>query len=223
MKIGKFLLAVPVFFCLLFPLAACAGGEEAESELHGTFTYQETINRGLTITHREASEFAASQRQYLFSNFYPINAGCEGTPVAYNMDQRLKLNRDFTYSYEYSVLLSNPGDWGGQFARLAVSITGTFEYVRGSETEYSVLLSDPTGGTETIYGATLGFTGIYGWSMHVQPDLILDFSLLSARDGYVCDVYARGRVVTVDRASHALGDDVFYPQLLNDIARYSTY
>lgn len=206
-------------------LAACNNQSDAgdESALRGTFTYKETINEGLSTTNKTPAEVEVNDRQYLFSNVYPINYGNEGTPIAYGIDQRLKLNRDYTYKYDYTILISNPRDWGGSCARLVISITGTFTFSVADEDKYSVLLSDPTGGTQTLYGATITSPDNYNWAMHSQPDLSLDYSLLSQREGYVYNEYVRSRVVAVDRTTKVLTDDVFYPEILNYIALYSTY
>lgn len=207
-------------------LAACSKEDDSapQSELRGTFTYSETINRGLCTTNKLPGDVEVNNKQYLFSNVYPINYGNEGTAIAYGIDQRLKLNRDFTYSYDYTILISNPRDWGGPCARLVVSITGTFEFAKGAnESEYSVLLSNPTGGTQQLFGATITSQDNYGWSMHSQPDLTLDYSLLSRVANYQYDEYVCSRVVSVDKTTKLLSDDVFYPEILNYIALYSTY
>lgn len=207
-------------------LTACGSKEKTGdvSELRGTFTYNETINQGLSVTNKTPDDFADNNKRYLFANVYPISYGNEGMAVAYGIDQRLKLNRDYTYLYEYSILISNPRDWGGNCARLAVSITGTFEFAQASDTsEYSVLLSNPTGGSQQVFGMTITSPDSYGWSMHSQPDLSLDYSVLSKLENYWYDEYVCSRVVTVNKSTKILTDDVFYPDILNYIALYSTY
>lgn len=206
--------------------SACASNEETVdvSELRGTFTYNETINQGLSVTNKAPEDITVNNKQYLFSNVYPINYGNEGMAIAYGIDQRLKLNRDYTYLYEYSVLISNPRDWGGNCARLAVSITGTFEFAQGAvASEYSVLLSDPTGGSQQVFGMTITSPDNYGWSMHSQPDLALDYTVLSRLENYQYDEYVCSRVVSVNKSTKTLTDDVFYSEILNYIALYSTY
>ena len=196
----------------------------AESALRGTFTYSETINQGLSVTNKQPGDVEVNNKQYLFSNIYPINYGNEGMPIAYGIDQRLKLNRDYTYNYDYTILISNPRDWGGPNARLVVSISGTFEFAEGANAnEYSVLLSNPTGGTEQLFGATLASPDNYQWSIHSQPDLSLDYSVLSRVVGYQFDEYVCSRVVSVNKTTKLLSDDVFYPEILNYIALYSIY
>lgn len=223
----KFIIFTIIFSLLLgaCALSACSkAAPDAVSELRGTFTYNETINQGLSVTNAAPGDIEVNNRQYLFANVYPINYGNEGMAIAYGIDQRLKLNRDFTYLYEYSILISNPRDWGGNSARLSVSITGTFEFAQGgSAGEYSVLLSDPTGGFQQVFGATITSPDSYGWSMHSQPDLSLDYGLLAKQENYRFDEYVRSRVVSVDKATRTLTDDVFYPEILNYIALYSTY
>ena len=221
------IIAILMIVTLLVTLfAACSDRDDnaPQSALRGTFTYSETINQGLTTTNKFPGEVEVNNKQYLFSNVYPINYGNEGTPIAYGIDQRLKLNRDYTYSYDYTVLISNPRDWGGACARLVVSITGTFRFAEGANAgEYSVLLSNPTGGTQQLYGATITGQDNYGWAIHSNPDLTLNYSLLSRVAGYQYDEYVCSRVVIVNKTTKLLTDDVFYPEILNYIALYSTY
>ena len=227
MKRLKFFTIAMVAILLLTLLAACGGNKQPDAEqsaLRGTFTYSETINRGLSVTNRSPGDVEVNNKQYLFSNVYPINYGNEGMAIAYGIDQRLKLNRDYTYNYDYTILISNPRDWGGTNARLVVSITGTFEFAEGvNANEYSVLLSNPTGGTEQLFGATITSQDNYGWAIHSQPDLTLDFSLLSRVANYQYDEYVCSRVVSVNKTTKLLTDNVFYPEILNYIALYSTY
>lgn len=207
-------------------LAACNTKEskEEQSALRGTFTYSETINKGLSVTNKLPDEIEVNNKNYLFSNVWPINYGNEGMAIAYGIDQRLKLNRDYTYSYDYTILISNPRDWGGANARLVVSITGTFEYAESvNANEFSVLLSNPTGGTQQLFGASITSPDNYNWSMHSQPDLTLDYSVLSKLADYQYDEYVCSRVVSVNKTTKLLSDDVFYPEILNYIALYSTY
>ena len=223
-KIAIFAIMMIVMLLVLF--AACNDEQESgeQSALRGTFTYSETINQGLSVTNKLPGDVEVNNKQYLFSNVWPINYGNEGMAIAYGIDQRLKLNRDYTYSYDYTVLISNPRDWGGSNARLVVSITGTFRFAEGANAnEYSVLLSNPTGGTQQLFGATLSSPDNYQWSMHNQPDLTLDYSLLSRVANYQYDEYVCSRVVTVNKTTKQLSDDVFYPEILNYIALYSTY
>ena len=74
-------------------LASCNPVEENsnQSELFGTFTYQETLGLGnskIQITHDLEKDI--SNRNYIYSTTYPLNHNCEGTNISYNMDQRLK-------------------------------------------------------------------------------------------------------------------------------------
>lgn len=208
----------------LISITACKEKEaNPESALRGTFTYSETINQGLSVTNRSPGEISFNNKQYLFANVWPINHDNEGMAIAYGIDQRLKLNRDYTYVYEYSVTISNPRDWGGTCARLAVSITGTFQFASGNGGEYTVLLSNPTGGTQQVFGATITGPDNYGWTIHSQPDLSLDYSLLSMQENYTYDEYVRSRAVVVNKTTKELSDNVFYPEILNYIALYSTY
>ena len=141
MKRSKLLFVIFAAAISAAALCACTDDkpqESAKSGLTGTYTYQETLGvteaDAVRITHDENN---ALERAIL-STVYPINSGLEGARVSYNMDQRLKLKRDYTYEYEYSVVLGNPGDWGQRFASFTVSIGGTFTYEKISDGLYTV-------------------------------------------------------------------------------------
>lgn len=230
-KIHKWL---SVLFCVLLSVTCllftgCKDGEdqtpEARSALRGTFTYQNEI---IVPFKKEISD-----GQHLYCSLYPHRDMGEAN-ILYRMNQRLKLNRDYTYSYTYSVILGNPNPWGNlEQAKVAVSITGTFTYTAKpySTGEYIVRLSNPTGGTEEIYG--MNFSGanpadLYSWSIHGTADYKMDFSTVSQLDNFVYDEYVEARTVYVYKAqtedeSNILTDNIFYPYILDDIARYSTY
>lgn len=210
-------------------LSACSGGNSSEnvavSELFGTFTYQETLGLGntkLQITN-DANK-VINDRKYIYSTVYPLNSGCEGANISYNMDQRLKLNRDYTYKYDYTITLSNPSDWGANFARLVVSITGTFDYRTASvEGQFGVLLNNPTGGAQTLYASAINGQNVYSWSMHSQPDMITDYSAATLAEGYKYDKYVSARMVLVDKSDKTLKDNIFYTDIFDYINYYSTY
>lgn len=226
-KLSKDIVTAAAVVLAALPLAACGkktdGGQKNKSGLYGTFTYQETLGAdaaSLRVTNDPNKE---AGRSWLYSTVFPIASGNEGMVISYNMDQRLKLNRDGTYRYDYSILLSNPRDWGGQIARLTVGITGEFDYVESSEGKYGVLLGDPTGGTQTVYAAHLSGADSYGWSIHSRPDLVIDYEIMSSYEDYVCDKYVRSRVVAVDKSDKSLRDDIFFADLLDYITAYCTY
>lgn len=192
-------------------------GQEEETALRGTFTYSETV----TTVVSNAQQTEDTGKQYLYSNMYPqLDANRN---VAYNIDQSLKLNRDGSYVYRYSVILKNPYEWGGELAMLSVDVTGTFASADEGGGIYSVMLSDPTGGTQQVYGASIAGGNIYSWSKHTDADLSLDYASLAHKEGYVYDEYVRARVVVVDKRTRSLTDDVFFPQLLNYISNYSEH
>ena len=222
------LCAICSLACVLF--AGCAP-EETESAaaktsaLRGTYTFQE----------EKTAEFKKqiADGDYLYCTLYPHRDMAE-TSILYRIDQRLKLNRDYTYAYEYTVILGNPNPWGGlEIAKLAVNITGTFTYTQKpySTGEYIVKLSNPTGGTEEIYGAN--FSGanpadLYSWAIHSTADYKIDFASVSKLANAVYDDYVKARTVYVYKAqteteSNVLTDNVFYPYILNDIGRFSNY
>ncbi len=224
--ISVLLCALLVCTCLVF--VGCGKKEEnteLRSGLRGTFTYQ---SEEVATFKKEIAD-----GKYLFCNLYPHRDMGE-TNILYRINQRLKLNRDYTYSYTYTVVLGNPGSWGNlEQAKISVNITGTFTYTVKTYEKgtYIVHLSNPTGGTEEIYG--MNFSGanpadLYQWSMHTTADYKVDFANASKLDNFVYDDYVKARTVYVYKAqteeeSNLLTDNVFYPYILDDIGRFSTY
>lgn len=198
-----------------------------QSSLIGTFTYNEAIGQQawtLQMT-RDLEKQDTDTVKYVYCTVYPQTIA-EGSPVCFTIDQRLKLSRDYTYRYQYTILLSNPQDWGAQFARFVVDISGTYTYNENGEDTYSVTLSAPLSGTETIYGSTLSRTDIYGWSMHSSADYVLDIETARAADeNFIPDKHIAGRVVTVEKSQegNSVSDDIFYRDLMNTLALYSDY
>ena len=225
-NIGKIVSAILSFALCAAVFSACAAEEEktVTSELYGTFTYQETLGLNSPLTITNDKEAVITDRKRIKSTVYPIDSAQEGTAVSYNMDARLKLNRDFTYKYDYSLLLSNPGDWGQPFARLTVSVVGTFTFKESDVLgKYGVILGDPTEGTESVYGFTIGGTNIYNWSMHSKPDYVVDIAVAKETLGFKCDRFVKARLVAVDKNDKSLKDDLFDADLLDYICDYSSY
>lgn len=221
-----------VILSLTATLFTACGNKEKESALRGTFTYQDTEE--VRVSRDMLDE---NDKEHLYNNVYPFmdpeywdyNTDTDsydkfvGFRIAYSMDQSLKLKRDYTYIYNYSISLKNPYEWGVEIAALSVNITGTFDFVDEGNGVYSVVLSNPTGGTQQVYGASIYGGNIYNWNKHSNPDLTLDYDSLSRNVNYNYDEYVKSHVVVVDKNERRLSDDIFFPQLLNYISNYSTY
>lgn len=221
----------------LFSLfTACNETEEVisapSSNLRGTFINSEVITTNF-------SSSLVNDSNYLYCTLYPqsLIPNDPNRKVLYRIDQRLKLNKNYTYNYEYSIKIGNGGDWGNlEIAKLHVNITGTFTYTNLysengeiEENSYTVNLSNPTGGEEKIYGSNLpNPNDFYSWTMHSEPDLVLDFASLSKLDNYQFDQYVKERKVFITKAineneENIIEDNVFYPFIMNDLGRFSTY
>ena len=210
-------------------LAGCGSNDDAgtttkKSALRGTYTFNDSIRTEYRRTFDDGN--------YLFCSVWPQTGMWDGTVFLYQIDQRLKLNSDFTYSYEYSITLGNPGDWGNlQLAMLHVNISGTFDYTvdKTNDKRFIVNLSNPTGGVEEIYGSYLFNPSSYWeWEMHEEPDYVLNLDDLSHIKDYKYDEYICGRKVVVTKAQtetdkNAVEDNVFYRYILETFAHYSTY
>ena len=211
----------------LLVFASCQGQQEIvkESALRGTFTYNDAIT---TQFKKEIQD-----GDYLYCSIYPQRDMTVNQNILYRIDQRLVLSRDFTYNYQYSIILGNPGEWGNlEVARLLVDISGTFtyNYLDEENGKYIVALSNPTSGSEQIFGSDISANtaNLGSWTMHAQADAVYDFSLLSAGPDYVYDQYVCARKVIVTQAqneneSNTVTDNIFYKDILDTFAHYSTY
>lgn len=223
--------AAITLFISVAALSSCAKKDQEDlvSEVKGTYTYQNVYgqDKSLRITSDSVKATSEYKYKYLFCSSYPERSA-EDQPVSYTIDQRLKLFKDFTYYYEYTIKLANPQDWGGSIATVGVVMSGTFTYnsASGTDKSYVVKLSNPTGGTRTIYGATITDAGsVYGWSLHGEPDLIEDLGYLSTIPDYNFDKYTRGRTVRVRDTGEdkILYDDIFFIDIIQDIDKYFFY
>lgn len=222
-----------IALCILPIVSGCGSNGNNEtssnipvSSLRGTFIYKDSITTQLMKTFRDGD--------YLYSTTYPQTLMREEQQILYRIDQSLKLNRDYTYNYRYTIILGNPGDWGNlEFANLSVNISGTFtfkEMTNKVDESYIVSLSNPTSGTEEIYGTNFNNPAdIYSWTRHSQVDYVLNIEqVLDVDPSYQFDQYVKGREVIVTKAkddteSNVVSDDVFYPFILDDIGDYFTY
>ncbi len=243
--------------CTGAALAACAKEEEPpRSGLTGTFNYNEILRTNKVFNEKTGEYEAmklwggagraqkAEQDGDLYCTVYPFDrfgSGVDGAAiVSYGVTQRLRLVRDFTYTYRYTIELKNAQSEGLVFAQIVVSFSGTFTYTDPAEEQgsYEVTLSDPTAGTLSIYGATVSRepiapTDLYFWTMNGAPSYVLDVADEIRRDpAFEPNRYLKGRTVHVKRGGpqedgstteSVVTDDIFYQDIMNDIAPYCNY
>ncbi len=209
-----------------FALSAC--GEEAPqtetSALSGTFTHSEAIKKDAANQDLRIYNQASAADNNLYCTVYPLNT-VNGSKVCYSVDQRLKLKRDFTYNYQYTITLTNSEEWGKDFSSISVQIVGTFTYQTTDGVNYQVTLQNPAEGTQTIYGASVsGEANIYAWTLNSTAGKIVDIAYeLSLDASFKYDRYTCGRSVSVSKLEKSVGDDVYYRDIMNDIAPYCSY
>ena len=124
--------------------------ETKKSDLRGTFVNNEVIDAKFKKQIQDGN--------YLYSTLYPQSIFLnDDQGIAYRIDQRLKLNKDFTYNYEYSIVLGSSDAWGSlEVSKVYVNISGTFNFKNyQKENEFIVYLSNPTSGREEFYGCYL--------------------------------------------------------------------
>lgn len=170
---------------------------------------------------------AAAVSGDMYCSVYPFNT-VSGSRISYTVNQSLKLKKDFTYVYSYSIILTNMEDWGKDCAKIEVSMAGTFTGEEIDEDNpdtslYSVKLSDPVSGTQKIYGSTVSGEGsIYAWTINASATYSLDVETEKSIDPeFSFNRYLTGRTVKVDKMEKALDDDIYYSDILNDVAPYS--
>jgi len=227
-KLLIFILSFALLSLCLFGGMGCNDNDDKKptSSLTGTYTSLEAIkknslNEELRIYGKESDATGGN----LYCSSYPFNT-VNGSRVCYTADQRLKLKRDFTYNYQYSIKLTNSEDWGKDFATISVQMSGTFSY-RSSDTidDYEVTLENPTQGTLSIFGCTVtGESNIYAWTIKSSASYVLNIEYeLSLNPEMLFNRYIKGRTVMVNKPDKELTDDIFFADVMNDIAVYSDY
>lgn len=231
MRLNKLLILSLSFSALLL---SCGKNNNNSSELinfsslTGTFTKDKAIKTNslgedLRIYNNLDS---ISNNDMYTSSVYPLNT-VNGTKVSYSYSQSLRLKRDYTYEYSYIITLTNSEEWGKDFASLEVDMKGIFEEpISSDELNYSVKLLDPTEGTMKIYGCTISGEGsIFAWSKNTAATYSLDIGYeLLLNSEYDYNRFIEGRLVTcIKGEDRILEDDIYYHDILNDIAPYCDY
>lgn len=213
--------------------AAVSCGEDKtsqfKSELFGRFEYSTERNVALTNDNTlTGTSFVGNDNKtytYMYtSDVYPLNTIDNEGGIVYSSSQSLRLTREATYTYTYSIQLSKVEVTGNtDIAKIEVETAGTFTYESIDETNFSVTLSDPTDGSEDFYGASVtGEDNIYSFRLGNTPAYQRDLSFV-AEGGF--DRYSKGRTVTVEKGEERVlkDDDIFFADLFNDIAAYYSY
>lgn len=214
-------------FCLQILPACGNGGQGQISDLIGKFTYSAETEVLLTNDSAKMLQGSAEDgKPYIYtSDVYPLNTIVEET-VVYSVSQTLRLKRDYTYEYVYDILLKKVTQSGNtELARIDVSAKGTFEYEQNFDVDYTVNLSNPDDGEELRYGASIADEGnIYSWRLSSAANYRLDIGRLSKGAEPRYDRYVTGRSVNVERGEDkVLYDDIFYKDLLEDIAPFCSF
>lgn len=234
-KLLSIIIAILIAIFAFTALVGCDDGSSTEptqkSGLIGTFTYSESIRTNDIVSDdvyesalRLYGSEAAAANGNMWCDVYPFD-GINGSRVSYTYDQRLQLKRDFTYIYQYTITLTNSEDWGNDFARMTVVMEGIFTYEEIGSGEYTVTLTDPYSGTQTVYGSTaIRPSDVYGWTINSSATYVEDVAAeLALNENYSYNRYLAGRELTVNKEEKSVLDDIFYRDIMNDIAQYSDY
>lgn len=198
--------------------------ETKKSDLRGTFVNNEVIDAKFKKQIQDGN--------YLYSTLYPQSIFLnDDQGIAYRIDQRLKLNKDFTYNYEYSIVLGSSDAWGSlEVSKVYVNISGTFNFKNyQKENEFIVYLSNPTSGREEFYGCYLrNFASFKDNEIHPEADYVLNFDSLSKLENYQFDKYVKQRTVLVRKAvleneDNSIEDNIFFSDILDDLGHFNTY
>ncbi len=234
MKIKRFLTIlvslITITSCVLSLTACNDDGNKNDSGsvsgLTGTYTYEQVVlttdNNGTVEDLRIYNDATNAKAEHLYCSVYPFNT-VNGSRVSYTIEQRLKLKRDFTYNYQYSIKLTNMEQWGKDFAMISVQIIGEFTYVQDSLDDYTVTLANPTEGSYEIYGANVtGEGSIYAWNIKSFASYVVNITdELAINPDYSYNRYIIGRTLTVNKLEKTVADNVYYKDVMNDIAVYS--
>lgn len=230
LKIQAF--AVAAVMTLPFALSACSGdgGNKEESKLIGKFTSSSDTECVLTDDYSLLGSYnyddKTKDRPYIYtSDIYPLNT-VSGESVNYAVSQSLRLKRDYTYEYVYDVMLRKVTQSGNtDLTKLEVNCKGVFTYEAADafDTVFKVKLAAPSEGEELRYGATIALEGnIYSWKLNSTANYRLDAA--TDEEGNGVDRYLSERSVLVERGEErVLYDDIFYGDILGDIAPFCNY
>lgn len=198
------------------------------SELFGTFTHENTYGQkaGECQTTPDRTKTKDGNVEFVYVGKFPIENA--GQPISYKIEQNLKLNRDFSYRYQYSITLKNPQDWGGEVALVEFDLYGTFTFTNAGANTYNVVLADPTAGTETIYSCNVSNPGsVYNWNKHGTADAIIDIAKEKEYNpSYELNKYMKGRTFTVTKTADdkSVSENEFYRDIIIDVfTPYMTY
>lgn len=217
-----------------FSLSGCGeqtstSSQEIEySKLTGTYTFDDSFNKdSLGNDLRIYNKIEDAVNNNLFtSNYYPLNT-VNGTKITYSYSQSLKLKRDYTYLYEYTITLTNGEEWGKDFASINVLMNGTFAYTSDDNINYLVDLSNPISGNMELYGFNINGEGsVFNWTLSLVSNFEIDIEYeLSLNEEYSYNRFIKGRTVTCIKTEEdrILSDNIFYYDILNDIAPYCDY
>lgn len=198
--------------------------ETQKSDLRGTFVNNEVIDAKYKKQIQDGN--------YLYSTLYPQSIFLnDDQGIAYRIDQRLKINKDFTYNYEYSIVLGSSDAWGSlEVSKVYVNISGTFKFKNyQKENEFIVYLSNPTSGREEFYGCYLrNVASFKDNEIHPEADYVLNFDSLSKIENYQFDKYVKQRTVLVRKAvleneDNSIEDNIFFSDILDDLGHFNTY
>lgn len=230
----KLILLSVLSLALLLPMllfSACDKQESVEapkSALRGTFTYQNVVGSVEEGKHLTLSA-DPNTTTALYSQIPTFNQGCDwkdGVKIdalfKYDINQRLKLSSDFTYTYSYSVLISNPQTWGSDIGKMEAYVVGTFTYEELGDGKYAVNISNPTGGTFKIYGIDAHYETYYWWwRMHEEADYVQNFDYSDCFSDYDY-TFVGARKITVNKKDRSVDDNMFNPYLFNEMTKYGT-
>lgn len=226
---------------MLLSLSSCnkkdnsnSTSNEDYSILTGTYTFDKAIkkdknNQDLRLYN--TINDAQNGENMFTSNYYPLNT-VNNTKVCYAYQQSLQFKRDYTYHYEYSITLTNSEEWGKDFATIKVIMEGTFvptlleEDLESGVRKFEAILNDPISGSETIYGMTIvGEGSLFAWNLNSAATYELDIALaLNENKDFAYNRLIKGRTVEVLRGEERiLTDNIYYYDILKDIAPYSDY
>lgn len=239
----KFLL---LMLSSLVIFAGCSNKEEGKnpqniSQIRGKFKN----TTSLKVYYRRTP---ATDDRYLYTTIYPLTNisgfGCYedqvGTPdydtraqaFGYSWNQTLILNKDYSYSYKYTVTFGNP--WNcPEMMTIDCDIQGTYTYQKVTDDKFVVNISSPISGTENIYGCHFSTQELWWFgggvtARHKDSDKEIDFELNRSINREEIDYFVRSRDFTIEfnrenPSENNVIDDLFYSYYLDYVGQFCTY
>jgi hypothetical protein len=213
-------------------LFGCNTAETKKSEISGFYTFKQTISN-LSVKHN-----VQNSGTYLLANKAPYDWGLEDKELTYQYSDNhsLRMKKNYTYVYEYTVSLSAEYSWGTYaMGSISVNCAGTYAYRTQPDGTYVAILDTPTDGELSckswrVEQASWGFnvSKYGGYNPHEDTDYSVSLTVFdnletSEISEYVCGLsFLLKKSVLEDEENAILNGTLLHLNLINLLGQYST-